>query len=201
METIWTKWRNGTSNAEDLRVGARSLPRRCHRHLGRLAETYSKDVPVPAPARSITVRGRVSQCRADRVAASQPAAQYRALVEQLPAVVFMAYMDRGVGEAYVSPQIEASLGFSQAEWLEDPVLWYRQVHPDDKDRWSTEAAEMFISGKPLRSAYRVMARDGRVIWFHCDAKMIRLSGRATVVYPWRRLRHLRSEADRGRITR
>lgn len=102
-----------------------------------------------------------------------PQVQYRALVEQLPAVVFMAHMDRGIGEAYVSPQIEAALGFSQAEWLEDPVLWYRQIHPDDKDRWSTEAAAMFLSGKPLRSAYRVMARNGNVIWFQCDAKMIR----------------------------
>ena len=100
-------------------------------------------------------------------------AKYRALVEQLPAVVFMAYLDRGIGEAYVSPQIEATLGFSQAEWLEDPVLWYRQVHPDDKDRWSMEASEMFLSGKPLRSAYRVIARDGQVVWFHCEAKMIR----------------------------
>jgi PAS domain S-box-containing protein len=85
----------------------------------------------------------------------------------------MAYLDRGIGEAYISPQIEASLGFSQKEWMEDPVRWYQQIHPDDKQRWSVEAAEMFLSGKPLRSAYRVIARDGRVIWFHCEAKMIR----------------------------
>lgn len=100
-------------------------------------------------------------------------ARYRALVEQLPAVVFMAYLDKGIGEAYVSPQIEAALGFSQSEWLEDPMLWYQQIHPEDKQRWSTEAAEMFLSGKGLKSAYRVMARDGRVLWFHCEAKMIR----------------------------
>jgi PAS domain S-box-containing protein len=100
-------------------------------------------------------------------------AKYRALLEQIPAVVFMAYLDRGIGEAYVSPQIEAVLGFSQSEWLEDPVRWYQQIHPDDKMRWSVEAAEMFISGKPLRSAYRVIARDGRVLWFQCEAKMIR----------------------------
>ena len=85
----------------------------------------------------------------------------------------MAYLDRGIGEAYVSPQIEAALGFSQEEWLEDPVRWYSHIHPDDKQRWSTEAAEMFLTGNPLRSAYRVVARDGRVIWFHCEAKMIR----------------------------
>jgi PAS domain S-box-containing protein len=100
-------------------------------------------------------------------------AKYRALVEQIPAVVFMAYLDKGIGEAYVSPQIETALGFSQSEWLEDPVRWYQQIHPDDKMRWSVEAAEMFLSGKPLRSAYRVMARDGRVLWFQCEAKMIR----------------------------
>jgi PAS domain S-box-containing protein len=100
-------------------------------------------------------------------------AKYRALVEQIPAVVFMAYLDKGIGEAYVNPQIEAALGFSQNEWLEDPVRWYQQIHPDDKIRWSTEAAEMFLSGKPLRSSYRVIARDGRVLWFQCEAKMIR----------------------------
>jgi PAS domain S-box-containing protein len=102
-------------------------------------------------------------------------ARYRAIVDQIPAVVFMAYLDEGISEAYVSPQIEATLGFSQREWLEDPIRWYQQIHPDDKQRWSVEAAEMFLSGNPLRSAYRVMSRDGRVIWFHCEAKMMRRS--------------------------
>jgi PAS domain S-box-containing protein len=100
-------------------------------------------------------------------------ARYRVLVEQIPAVIFMAYLDNGIGEAYVSPRIEAALGFSQDEWLEDPIRWYEQIYPDDKQRWSAEAAEMFLSGKPLKSAYRVLARDGRVLWFHCEAEMIR----------------------------
>jgi two-component system CheB/CheR fusion protein len=107
-------------------------------------------------------------------------ARYRVLLDQIPAVVFLAYLDQGIGEAYVSPQIEAALGFTQEEWLEDPVRWYRQIHPDDKDRWSTEAAEMFLSGKALRSAYRVMARDGRVVWFHCEARLVRREDGA----PW-----------------
>jgi PAS domain S-box-containing protein len=100
-------------------------------------------------------------------------ARYRVLLDQIPAVVFMAYLDQGIGEAYVSPQIEATLGFTQKEWLEDPVRWYAQIHPDDKNRWSNEAAEMFLSGTPLRSSYRVMARDGRVVWFHCEARLVR----------------------------
>src|SRR5271163_3114446 len=117
-----------------------------------------------------------SQARQERTAEPPTPnleAKYRALLEQIPAVVFMAYLDRGSSEAYVSPQIEAELGYSQEEWLEDPIRWYQHIHPDDKQRWSLEAAEMFISGKPLRSSYRVMARDGHVVWFHCDARMMR----------------------------
>ncbi len=100
-------------------------------------------------------------------------ARYKILVEQIPAVVFLAFLDKGIGEAYVSPQIEAMLGFTQEEWLNDPVRWYKHIHPDDKARWSIEAAQMFLSGEPLRSVYRVIARDGHVIWFHCEAKMVR----------------------------
>lgn len=100
-------------------------------------------------------------------------ARYRALLDQIPAVVFMANLDEGSSEAYVSPHIEHSLGFSQQEWLEDPIRCYQHIHPDDKQRWSIEAAAMFLSGKPLRSSYRVIARDGHIVWFHCEANMIR----------------------------
>lgn len=100
-------------------------------------------------------------------------AKYRTLVEQVPAVVFMAYLDRGIGEAYVSPRIEEVMGYTQAEWLEDPIRWYDHIHPEDQHRWSVEAADMFLTGNPLRSAYRVHARDGRLVWFQCEVKMVR----------------------------
>ncbi len=98
---------------------------------------------------------------------------YRILVEQIPAVVFIAFFDKGFGEAYVSPQIEETLGFTQAEWLNDPVRWFQQIHAEDKERWSVEAAQMFLTGEPLHSVYRVLARDGRVVSFQCDVKMVR----------------------------
>ncbi|HEU4345832.1 MAG TPA: PAS domain S-box protein [Candidatus Binatia bacterium] len=100
-------------------------------------------------------------------------ARYRTLVEQVPAVIFMAYLDRGIGEVYVSPHIESVLGFSREEWLNDPVRWYRQIHPEDKERWSFETSQMLASGAPLRSTYRVMACDGHTVWFQCQAKMVR----------------------------
>ena len=100
------------------------------------------------------------------------AARYRTLVEQIPAVIFMAFLDRGLSEAYVSPHVETVLGFTQEEWLNDPVRWYQQIHPDDRTRWSIEAAQLILSGQAVCSAYRVIARDGRVIWFHCQVKLV-----------------------------
>ena len=105
--------------------------------------------------------------------ASSIETKYRALLEQIPAVVFMAYMDRGTSEAYISPEIEAALGYPRQDWLSDPANWYQRIHPDDKQRWTVETAEMFVSGRPLRSSYRVVAQSGRVVWFRCDARMVR----------------------------
>jgi PAS domain S-box-containing protein len=101
-------------------------------------------------------------------------ARYRTLVEEIPAITFMAPLDDStVGELYVSPQIEAILGFSQEEWLRDPVLWHRQLHPEDRDRWNIEFAPTVAEGKPFRSVYRFLSREGRVVWVHGEAKVVR----------------------------
>ncbi|MGI8918503.1 MAG: PAS domain-containing protein [Pyrinomonadaceae bacterium] len=138
------------------------------------AESVLLDLAASFPFKSQQRASNVdAQIHGDAVALPEVDARYRTLVEQIPAVVFMAFLDKGIGEAYVSPQIEEILGFSQEEWLNDPVRWYQQIHPADKSRWSTEAAQLFLTGEPLKSLYRVLAHDGRVVWFHCEAKMVR----------------------------
>jgi PAS domain S-box-containing protein len=103
-------------------------------------------------------------------------ARYRTLVEGIPAVTFMAALDESaaeITELYVSPQIEQLLGFTQREWLEDPVLWYRQLHPDDQERWHIEFARTCATAEPFSAIYRFIARDGRVVWVHGHAKVVR----------------------------
>ena len=99
--------------------------------------------------------------------------RYRTLIEGIPAVTFMAALDAGFSELYVSPQIENLLGFSQQEWLEDPLLWYRQLHRDDKARWHGEFAQTCATGEVFRAEYRFVARDGRVVWVLGEAKVVR----------------------------
>ena len=139
---------------------------------------FNADVLLRALASIITESSSHStqpQPDGDHAGKTSPNLQdrYRALVEQIPAVVFMAPLDGGIGEAYVSPEIEKAIGYTQEEWLGDPVLWYRQIHPDDKARWSEEAAQMLMRGDALKSTYRVLSRDGRVIWLQCEARTMR----------------------------
>jgi PAS domain S-box-containing protein len=100
-------------------------------------------------------------------------ARYRSLVEEIPAVTFMAALDEGINELYVSPQIVDLLGFTQEEWVNDPVLWHRQLHPEDRERWHQEFARTCATAEPFRSVYRFVARDGRVVWVLGEAKVVR----------------------------
>ena len=137
---------------DDAQTIASGNPSEAERALQELADVFRQQQSLISSTSLDFAKSAESKLALEEAPLLNMEAKYRALVEQIPAVVFMAYLDKGIGEAYVSPQIETALGFSQSEWLEDPVRWYQQIHPDDKMRWSVEAAEMFLSGKPLRSA-------------------------------------------------
>jgi len=90
--------------------------------------------------------------------------RYRTLVEQLTAVSYPAEPGAKGPWQYVSPQLERMLGFSQEEWTADPTLWARRIHPEDRDRVLEEEERDSILGVPLASEYRMITKDGRVIW-------------------------------------
>jgi PAS domain S-box-containing protein len=124
--------------------------------------------------RQIVVPARSTEDAAAEDPIHKAEARYRALVEQIPAVTFMANLDDGgANEMYVSPQIEALLGFSQREWLDDPVLWFKQLHPDDQELWNREFARGIATGGPFRAECRVLARDGHVVWIRGEARLVR----------------------------
>lgn len=100
-------------------------------------------------------------------------ARYRTLVEQIPAVTFMANLEEGDNEIYIGPQIEALLGYSQEEWLGNPVLWFHTMHPEDQELWNAEFARGIAAGGPFRADCRFFARDGRTVWVHGEARVVR----------------------------
>ncbi|HWY20000.1 MAG TPA: ATP-binding protein [Candidatus Acidoferrum sp.] len=98
--------------------------------------------------------------------------RYRTLVERLPAVTYVAELGACGPWRYVSPQIESMLGFSPAEWLSDPAIWINRVHAEDRES-VLAVEEHFQKNRDLFQAeYRLLARDGRILWFRDEAVML-----------------------------
>jgi PAS domain S-box-containing protein len=129
---------------------------------------------ITSTIRDVSERQRFeAERRRSEAELAKAEARYRSLVEEIPAVTFIAPFDENIGELYVSPQIVKMLGFTQEEWLHDPVLWHRQLHPEDRDRWHQDFARTCATAVPFCSVYRFIARDGHTVWVHGEAKVVR----------------------------
>lgn len=105
----------------------------------------------------------------------QAEAKYRTLVEQIPMVTYTAPLDKALGTLYISPQIESILGYSPKEWLADPGLWVKLLHPEDRDRVLSESQRDLLgsNGGVFRSEYRILTRKNDVLWLRDEATAVR----------------------------
>jgi diguanylate cyclase (GGDEF)-like protein/PAS domain S-box-containing protein len=102
--------------------------------------------------------------------------RYRTLVEQMPTVTYMDRIDErdptDVMPHYMSPQIETLLGYTAEEWLEDPDLWTKVVHPEDRARVVKVGDSARLAGGPFEAEYRMVRRDGEVVWVRESSVLI-----------------------------
>jgi PAS domain S-box-containing protein len=116
----------------------------------------------------------VSAQRETELIVSETEARYQTLVEQLPAVVYSEpVFGNELSVMYISPRVERVLGISQEEWQANPLVWLDSMHPDDRDRITAENERTEATGEPFVADYRSIARDGRVVWFHDEATLVR----------------------------
>jgi PAS domain S-box-containing protein len=97
----------------------------------------------------------------------------RSLIEQVPVTVYIDRLDDISSNVFMSPPLEALLGYSAEEWASDPELFVKVVHPDDRDRVLAEHRRTAQTGDMFSMEYRMVARDGRVHWFLDEARVVR----------------------------
>jgi diguanylate cyclase (GGDEF)-like protein/PAS domain S-box-containing protein len=98
--------------------------------------------------------------------------RYRTLVEQLPLVVYVDALDASSSNIFTSGQVEPMLGYTTAEWLADPDLFVRLLHPEDRDRVLAAHSHTHKSLDPLSVEYRLIARDGRIVWIRDEGVVV-----------------------------
>ncbi len=98
--------------------------------------------------------------------------RYRALVEQIPAIVYVDVVDESMSTSYVSPQITTLLGVTPEEYIADPDCWYKHLHPEDKERALAEYLRGRDAGESFTFEYRLVANSGSVVWFRDSAAVI-----------------------------
>ncbi len=139
---------------------------------GRLTVSLIRD-EEGAPSLAIGMLENITERRRLEVQLSQAETTYRMLVEQVPAVVYMAPVDGDRPWVYVSPQIASTLGFTPEEWLADPRLWFRQMHPDDRGiAVAMRDPESMGMTQTFTSHYRMRRRDGVEIWVRDECALV-----------------------------
>ena len=130
-----------------------------------MAITALPEGGVVCVSRDVSARREAENARA------QAEAKYRTLVEQVAAISYIAELGMHGEWLYVSPQVETIFGFSPEEWLTDSRAWTRHVHPEDHK--IVEAAEETSQrGERFQAEYRVIRKDGRVIWVSDTAVVV-----------------------------
>jgi len=128
-----------------------------------LSAPYYKDVGMigfQGVARDITARKRAID------ALQKSEAKFRTLVEHLPTVVYQRTSGVDSAMLYISPQIEALLGYSPAEWLADKKSLSKVLHPDDREYVLNQMSEIDQKEDPFEIDYRMISRNGRTVWVH-----------------------------------
>ena len=90
--------------------------------------------------------------------------KYRALIDHLPAVVYVLANDERQTPLYLSPRHEALTGYSNEETLGRAGHWLDLVHPDDRLRVTAENQRSETYGEAFRAEYRLQRKDGSYVW-------------------------------------
>jgi len=126
------------------------------------------DPVVTAPMRDPAAPGQDSEDELGRL---------RELIDRFPGMIYLEDADPGNDGPgrflYVSPAVERMLGFTVQEWLADPAWWVDRLHPDDVPSMREAYQTVVPTGAPYRAEYRMFAKDGRIVWIHDEAELIR----------------------------
>ena len=99
--------------------------------------------------------------------------QYRSLLENIPVITYINDLTPNALTLYVSPQVEQLIGYSQRELMDDPLLWQKIIPAEDQPRVTAEVARTTETGEPFIMDYRLITKNGDMVWVRDEARLAR----------------------------
>jgi PAS domain S-box-containing protein len=96
----------------------------------------------------------------------------RALLGSVPGIVWEAWGSPDSKKQrinFVSDYVETLLGYTVQEWLSTPRFWLSLVHPEDRERAAAVGTEIFTTGKLMTNVFRMIRKDGSILWAEAHA--------------------------------
>ncbi len=98
--------------------------------------------------------------------------RFRAIVEHIPAAVYLDEPDGSMKTVYISPQVEEIMGVSVQRYLDEPELWLELMDDDDRVRCERTYLAAVEGRRSWRDEYRIRTPDGRLVWIHDETTFI-----------------------------
>jgi PAS domain S-box-containing protein len=128
----------------------------------------------------VCVSRDVADRRKSEAARMEAEFRYRTFVEQVAAISYVAELGLNGQWLFVSPQVEAILGYTPDEWLASSREWLKFVASEDHAAVAS-AEEASLRGEPFQAEYRIQRKDGKQIWVSDTAVVVPGSDRHPVM--------------------
>ncbi len=89
---------------------------------------------------------------------------YQNLIEKMPAVSYVIRLEKPFSLVFVSPQIRDLTGWEQKDWIEIEDFRLKCVHPEDVQEYVASLKRSIENHEPFHYEYRLLHRNGDVIW-------------------------------------
>jgi len=119
----------------------------------------------------ITALRSQEERRRATAALQEAEAKYRQLVEQVPAISYVAETGASGPFLYMSPQVTTILGYKPEDCLANPRFWWEHLNPEDQPQALRE--DTWEEGRPFQLEYRMRRHDGEEVWVRDEAIIVR----------------------------
>lgn len=124
------------------------------------------------------LRSRVAQLEL-QVASSEGEGKYKALVNSVAEYLYsVEYLEGKQVFSYHSPQCVMITGYTPSDYLNDPDLWFKMIHPGDRQRVTDFFEETKSDLSRRNIEHRIIRKDGSTRWVsnHCSVVVDEKSG-------------------------